>query len=404
MSLLKASRSGFIAALIIAAAVALATVLVSLAPEPVSIEPPVQTPFAQTATVTAGRGAIPVYGGGTVRPSAEVGVAAQVGGKVIQVAPAFRSGGRVEAGQMLLRVEDADYLQRVQEAEAGIVVYQTAVLEEEEKAALARAEYARYSAQQEDTAAEPAPAALLALREPQLAAARAALQAAQVRLAAARLALSRTEVPAPFDGYVRAESVDTGQIVTSGQIVGQLFAAAAVEVVVPLSDAEAALLPGLWELHAAEQGPEVFVIARYGAGKYAWKGYVDRGEPAVDARTRTIDVVVRVPEPFTAGIPVGAPVVTASAPPLLVGKFVEVEITGFTPQRYFRIPRAALHPDNEVWTVNELGAVGIVPVQVLQRAAAEVFVTGELQDGQTVVTGGIQFAVDGMSVRTGSPD
>ena len=43
---------------------------------------------------------------------------------------------------------------------------------------------------------------------------------------------------APFDGFVREESVDVGQIVAPGQPVGRLFAADAVEVVVPVTNAE----------------------------------------------------------------------------------------------------------------------------------------------------------------------
>ena len=146
-----------------------------------------------------------------------------------------------------------------------------------------------------------------------LEAARAELKRAEALLADARLALSRTRVTAPFDGHVREESVDVGQIVGAGQTVGRLFASAAVEVVVPLSDTEAALIPGLWELKAGdgEQGVQALVAARYGEGKYAWKGYVDRGETSVDELTRTIDVVVRVPDPFSAGIPVGHPLLPA---------------------------------------------------------------------------------------------
>ena len=61
------------------------------------------------------------------------------------------------------------------------------------------------------------------------------------------------------------------------------------------------------------------MAARYGGGRHAWEGYVDRGETSLDERTRTIDVIVRVPDPFSAG---------AGFPPLLVGDFVEVEIPG----------------------------------------------------------------------------
>ncbi len=395
--------SFLIAVVIIAGSVALASFLVSRAPEPERVEPPPQIPYAQTGTVIAGSGAIPVYGAGTVRAGAEVDIAPQVGGKIVWVDAGFQSGGRVQAGQTLFRIEQADYLYRVQEAEANLAARRVALLEEQEQAQIARAEYERYAARQGADAVQPE-VSPLTLREPQLDAARAELKRAEAQLADASLALSRTRVSAPFDGHVREEAVDVGQIVRAGQSVGRLLAAAVVEVVVPLSGREAALIPGLWELRAGdgEQGIQALVAGRYGAGKYAWKGYVDRAETALDEQTRTIDVVVRVPEPFRAGIPVGTAAAGGDSPPLLVGEFVEVEITGVAPQRYFRIPRAALQPGNELWVVNPDGKVSIVPVQVLQRADDEVFVTGDLQGGQSVITAGIQFATAGMQVRTGT--
>ena len=106
---------------------------------------------------------------------------------------------------------------------------------------------------------------------------------------------------------MRNESVDVGQLVTAGQPVGRLFSSAAVEVVVPLSDADAALIPRLWEPGPdAQARVAAHVIAEYGDVGYVWQGHVDRAEPALDAETRTIDVIVRVPGPLTAGIPVGS--------------------------------------------------------------------------------------------------
>ena len=393
--------SFLVAILIIAGSVALASFLVSRAPEPERVESPPQIPYAQTGTVIAGSGAIPVYGAGTVRPGAEVDIAPQVGGRITWVDAGFQSGGRVQAGQAIFRIEEADYLYRVQEAEANLAARRVALLEEQEQAAIARAEYERYSNRLGDGAAQTG-VSPLTLREPQLEAARAELKRAEALLADARLALSRTRVTAPFDGHVREESVDAGQIVMAGQTVGRLFASDAVEVVVPLSDGDAALIPGLWELEAGdgEQGVQAIVAVRYGAGKYAWKGYVDRGETSVDELTRTIDVVVRVPDPFSAGIPVGATRSSGASPPLLLGEFGEVEITGVAPENFFRAPRAALQPGNELWVVNPGGKVSIVPVRVLQRADDEVFVTGGLEGGQAVITSGIQFATEGMLVST----
>ena len=214
--------------IIIIASVAVASFLISLAPEPERRDPPPKIPFANTGLVTAGSGAIPVYGAGTVRPSAEIDIVPQVGGKIVWVDPGFQSGGRVEADQTLFRIEEADYLYRVQEAEANFAARRVALLEKQEPAAIARAEYERYSGRQGDTTS-PSAASPLTLREPQLNAARAELNRVEVMLADARLALTRTRVTAPFDGFVSEEFIDVGQIVSAGQTVGRLFAADAVE-------------------------------------------------------------------------------------------------------------------------------------------------------------------------------
>lgn len=389
-----------IAAVVIVVAAGLAALLVSLAPEPERRDPPSAVPYVATATVVAGTGAIPVFGAGTVRPRAEIDISPQVGGLVVWVNPAFQSGRRVEAGATLFRIEEEDYVYRLREAEATLAAREAEFLEAFEEAAVARSEYERYAARQADASDEASP---LTLREPQLNAAKAALERDKARVAAAALALSRTQVRAPFDGFVRTETVDQGQLVRANQAVGRLFAADAVEVVVPVSDADATLVPDLWETRRDEngQGAPVRVFAEYGESRFAWHGHVDRAEASLDDRTRTIDIIVLVPDPFSRND--GTDGQESGTPPLLVGKFVEVEIRGTAPTSYVRVPRAALQPGNEVWAIADGGTLRIVPVRVLQRANDEAFVTGALVPGQPVVVGGIPFATDGMAVRTGAP-
>ena len=396
------NRSFAVIGAIVLGTAAIVALLLVLAPEPEGRDLPPQIPFAQTGSVTAGSGAIPVYGSGTVRPRAEINVAPQVGGQVVWVNPGFQSGGRVEAGQALFRIDETDYLYRVQEAEANLASGRVAFLEEQERSTIALDEYRRYSERQagDSSLTDPSP---LTLREPQLDAAHAALQRDEARLADANLTLSRTEVKAPFTGFVRDESVAVGQIVAPGEPVGRLFAADAVEVNVSLSHADAVLIPGLWQLRGGGTSRVgARVIAQFGETGYTWEGYVDRGEVSVDEQTRTVDVVVRVPDPFSAGAAVEGPDPAGGTPPLLVGEFVNVVIEGVSPDRYFRAPRAALQPGNEVWAVTDGGAVSIVSVHVLQRADDEVFLIGALRDGQAVITGGIRFAIEGMRVQTGA--
>ncbi|MXX76304.1 MAG: efflux RND transporter periplasmic adaptor subunit [Holophagales bacterium] len=390
--------TGFlVAGAILVGATGLAVFMVSQRPEPERVPPPSQVPFAITAPAQAGEGAIPVFGAGTVRPRAEIDIAAEVSGKVVWVDPAFQSGGRVRDGQVLFRIDDVDYRREVEKARANVALQRVEVLKAKEEAQVARKQYEQFKERQAESG-EASQASPLALWQPQLEAAEAALVRDAATLAETELNLARTAVTAPFSGVVRTESVDVGQFVAAGRGVARLYASDAVEVVVPLSDREAALIPGLWGLRAGDgnREVEVRVVADYGGRRSDWDGYVDRVEGALDEQTRTLDVIVRVPEPYGSGTDPDA-----GGPPLLVGKFVDVELEGIAPDAWFRIRRPALRPGNEVWVVRG-DRVTIVPVTVLQRADDEVYVTGALQRGDAAIVGGIQVGTDGMEVRTAS--
>ena len=394
-----------VAGAIVIGASGLAVFLVSQRPEPERRPPPSQIPFAITAPAQAGEGAIPVFGAGTVRPRAEVDVAAEVSGKVVWVDQAFESGGRVREGQVLFRIDDVDYRSAVEKARANVALQRVEVLKAREEAQVARKQYEQFKERQAESGAA-SEASPLALWQPQLEAAEAALARDAATLAETELNLARTAVKAPFSGVVRTESVDVGQFVAAGRGVARLYASDAVEVVVPLPDSDAALIPGLWDLRAGDGNREVavHVLADYGGRRYVWDGYVDRVEGVLDEQTRTLDVIVRVPEPYGSGVPEAGGSEDSDAdpeaggPPLLVGKFVDVELDGVAPEAWFRIRRPALRPGNEVWVVRD-DKVTIVPVTVLQRAEDEVYLTGALQPGDAAIVGGLQIATEGMAVR-----
>ena len=393
-------KSLLVAAAIIAGAVAIAVFLVSLAPEPVSRDLPHRDPFVTTVPAISGADTIVVHAAGTVRPSAEIALAPQVGGRIDWVDPAFQSGGHFLKGQRLFQIEQETYDYLLRQAEATLAQRQAELLQAEEEAGIARIEYEQYVTRQSNPESV-ADAPPLALREPQLRAAQAALDRDTARVADARQDLSRTRVVAPFDGFVREESVEVGKYVSPGEPVAHLIATESAEVIAPLSGAEAALIPGLWALRPgdADQSVMARVIAEYGSARYAWQGYVDRAEVSLDEQSRTIDVVIRVPDPFSAGVSLDPTPVPVDPPPLLFGTFVEIEIQGRAAGKHFRVRRAALQPGNEVWAVNDGGTLSIVPVRILQRSNDEVFVTGNLKHGQPLIISGIQYAVEGMTVR-----
>ena len=386
---------------ILVGAVVAARVMIALRPEPPRLQPTPDTPLVSVAEARAGPGPMLVYGSGTVRPRAEVTVSPQVGGTIEWVSPHLQSGGRVSAGDLLARLEQADYVNRVEQARADVAAQEVEVLRAEEEARIAREEYRQFRSRENRRGAERPEPTPLTLREPQLEAARAQLDRARAQLADAELALRRTELRAPFHGRVRSETAAVGQFVAAGQSLGSIYAADAVEVVVPIRDDDAVLLPNLWALEAGDGDRSIpaLVRTRLGQRRFEWDGYVDRAETALDEQSRTIDVVVRVPDPFRPGRAVQDSAQGASVPPLLVGQFADVEITGAAP-RYFVLPRRALRRDDQVWSLDPDNRIRVVPVEVLQEVEESVYVSGDLQDRQRVVVAGVETVTEGMEVRT----
>jgi len=389
-------RNVLIAGGIVLGAVAIAVVAVVLRPEPPRSEPTDPVPQVSTVPVVEWSDPLVVTGAGSVRPSAEIEVIPQVGGRVVWVSPDFVSGGRVGAGEPLIRIEEADYQNRVAPARAQVAQDEVALLQAEEEARIAADEYRRFR-ERNRSAGEPSP---LTLREPQLQAARAALERSTAALADAELALARTEIAAPFDGVVRSETVDVGGLAAVGQPLGRLYASDLVEVVVPLSDADAGLLSGVWDLRAGvtDRRLPARISTELGGRRFLWDGYVDRAEAALDEQPRTINVIVRVPSPFTRGRPVSGE--ADGGPPLLVGQFAQVEMEGLLGD-YHVVPRSAVRVDDEVWVVRD-GRVEIVPVEIVQRREGDVFVRGDLSGGDAAITGGVAIATDGMRVEVTS--
>ena len=391
-------RSFLVAGIILVVCVVIATILIARKPETARQTVPSRAPFVTTDSVMSGEGPIPIYGRGTVRPYAEVDVTAEISGRVVWVNPTFQSGGLVSSGEILFRIDDANYLGRVDRARANVTAQELELMRVKEESSIAKTQFERW--ENEGNTGQPSP---LALWEPQVEAAQAALNRDQAELAEAELHLSKVAISSPFTAAVLSESVTVGQFVVAGQNVGRLYSIDAVEVVVPLPDESAALIPELWGLRPNTQNSRIpaRVIAKYGEQHFSWAGYVDRAEAALKKQTRTIEVVIRVPDPFTAGLNLNTETLTRSnsTPPLLIGKFVNIEIDGVVPDRYFRVRRSALKPNAEVWVVRN-DVLHRVSVQVLQRSEDEVFLTGPLEEGQQVVLSGIQAAIDGMAVRT----
>lgn len=438
------TRTRLIALGIVGGALVIAALLILIRPSPDERPPDQRAPLVQVVPAEIRSGRLTVNGAGTVRAREELVLAAEVPGKLVYVSPNLIEGRAVSRGEILFRIDPTDYRNQVSSARADVAQQGVAVLEAQEEATLAEREFARFQQREaqrapnpfagvdaDDFAAQILPpdrltsntpqaradaspsgeANSLTLRIPQLQAARAALQRARAQLGDAQVALGRTTVRAPFAGLVRSESAARGSYVSPGQALAEIVASETFDVIVPLTQREAALIPNLWRPGGARI--EASIYSDYGGRRYRWQAYVDRADPVLNPETRTIDVFLRVPNPMqrgqlaaeqTDGEAGSESTSGAIGPPLLVGSFVQAEIDGLALTQYAAVPVAAVRPGNQIWLVRD-GRLRIVNVEIIQRTDSEIFVRAEpLGDSPMVVLGDIGVATDGMRVRTSDED
>ena len=136
---------------------------------------------------------------GTLLPTVETDLIAEVSGRVIKVSDSFRIGNHFRKGDRLIKIDPADYEAAAANASADLADAELALAQE-----LAQSEQAAADWQ----ALGDGKASDLTLRKPQLAQAKARIASAEARLKRALRDLARTEIIAPYDGIVlRSKSI-----------------------------------------------------------------------------------------------------------------------------------------------------------------------------------------------------
>ncbi len=371
--------------LILAAGAGLMWFMIASRPEPQREERKDPGALVEVLSVTRGERQVRVHGTGTVQPRQEVSLTPQVDGRVTEIDPRFIAGGFFRKGEVLFRIEDADYRLAVDRARAALTKAEYDLASMEGQARIARREWERL---QLGNGEEPNP---LVLYEPQLKNARAALVAARATLQQAELDLLRTVLRAPFNVVVLSESVDVGQYVRSGTGVAMLAGTDRAEIVVPLPLEELVWLQ-IPRQGAADSGSTADVELSAGDRTFRWSGRVVRRLGDVDPQGRMARLVVAVEDPY------GLENDGGERPELAMGTFVQVVLHGAVLKDVAVIPAAALRDGGSVWIMND-GHLKIRPVEVVRRARDEVVISGGLGPGDRVVLTNLAGAAEGMKLR-----
>ncbi|MDA1272479.1 MAG: efflux RND transporter periplasmic adaptor subunit [Verrucomicrobia bacterium] len=352
---------------------------------PVAILPPlVRVVLAQPTNIQ-----FKVRSQGTVAPRSEITLAPEVSGRVVSISPSMAAGGFFEKGEVLLTIEQRDFELAVIRTNAQVSEATARVAREEAEAEVARKEWKALG-----SGAPPSP---LALRQPQLDEARAALASAQAALEQAERDVEKSKVRAPFAGRVWEKRVDVGQFVNRGTTVARLYAVDFAEVRLPVPASELAFIE--LPIHyrgdpALRESPRVVVRGQYAGKSHAWEGQIIRTEGEIDPRSRMVTLVASLPDPYGRAL-------ETDRPPLSVGMFVEAEIFGQSLSNVFSLPRASLREGDKLLLVDDESALHFRQIRLIRTDRESVIFDSGIQSGDRVCISPLDTPVEGMKVRVG---
>ena len=326
---------------------------------------------------------------GMAQPSTQSTLIPEVSGKVISVSPKFDEGGFFKAGEQLIELDRVDY-------ETALVVAKSA---EAQARTLLAEEQARADQAAEDWKAlgRPGTASDLALRKPQLAQARAAVEARSAEVVKAQRDVDRTVIRAPYDGQVLEQSINVGQFVSPGTTLGKVFSTDYFEVRLPLPERDLRFLnlPEHYEDQTASAKPLTVHLRANVAGKSVrWDAAIHRVESAIDGATRQLVAVARVPEPYASK--------GDGVPPLKIGQFVEADVVGDSLQDVFIIPRSVVRAGNEIILITKQNTLHRTRIEPLTGDEKQVVISasqeGGPREGDQLCLTPIPFPAEGAKV------
>ena len=273
----------------------------ALKPKPEEKEDVVKAIPVLTAEAVQDNVTLKVNVQGEVQPRTQINIVPQVSGKITYMSPKFIEGGKFRKGDLLIRIEPAEFELRVVQARANVAQAETVITRETSEAAIALSDWKELG-----RSGQPTP---LTLREPQMAEARAKLESAKAQLAETELQLARTSLYAPFSGRVTMRHVDQGEFVTVGTKLGEVYAVDIMDVRLPMTNEElrrAGMTIG-FEANAQTPGIPVTLSADV-AGIYSeWSAQIVRTDSRFDSKTRVLYAYAEVKDPFGKGSDNGTP-------------------------------------------------------------------------------------------------
>ena len=318
---------------------------------------------------------------GTVQAAQDVLLSPRVSGQVTEISPSLIPGGMVNEGDLLLRIDPADFENALAISQSELERAEASMAIEAGRQSLAKKELALLEGTIDETNKD------LVLRKPQLASIKAEVNAAKSAVERAKLDLERTRVTAPFDAQIISRSVNIGSQVSPGDELARLVGVDQywVMAAVPVRSLRWVQFP-----EGDSQGSEVVL-----RNTDAWpegaerKARVARLIGALNLETRMARVLI------TADDPLG---VESNSPALILDTLIETEIIGVPIDNVVRLEREFVRDQDTVWVMKD-GKLEIRETDVVFRDAKYAYIQRGLDDGDEIVISTLATVANGVGLR-----
>ena len=319
-------------------------------------------------------------------------------GPVIRTGKNFVEGGTVKSGELLVQIDPFDYQASLDERKAQLAEAEArkmeisarhkseveALKQDEKQLELTRKDYERIKELQkkgtvsnkrfdDSRIAESRQSQLVSTRKNTMAALAAQLEQQtasikrlEVGVRRAKRDLARTQLKAPFDGFVLQKNAEIGKRLSLNDPIARLVEAENMQARFHVSSGQYGRL-----VASGLKGREATVVWKAGDREFSYPATVERAGASIKATSGGVDVYARLKG---AGVD----------QPLRPGAFVEVTLKDFTYRNVIRVGETALHQD-KVFVVNG-NRLEAREVEIAGRAGEDVLLRGNLKAGDLIVT------------------
>lgn len=320
----------------------------------------------------------------TVSADKMISLFPEVDGQVVAIKKNLVAGSQIKYDEVLVEIEQAEYLIALQELQAAVVEARSELTLEIGRQSIAKKEYQLSG--HKLTAEERA----LVMRLPQLEAARASHDRAKANLAKAELDLTRTRIRAPFSGQVIKSNVHVGSRVSNSSDLMQLVATDRFLLNVELPETS---VQWLQYANRGGKGSAVSITSTH------WNGQQRSGEvisiaPNMDSQSRMVSVVVAIDDPLALLVE------NQTKPRVMINDLLEVTLLGKSLDNVSILRDELIRNGNQVWLMDQDNKLEMRNVKPVFRNSTFAYIGDELKAGERIVSSYLGTPVPGMALRT----